>query len=556
MTANEETTTTELDSYLSLVPRGLQRTASDYIHAQLGSSWQVEISFLGENDDASLPMDDVRRKSKRSKLEGCCPDDQAVGSVQVPVYNGGSTQQSRQDINVGYNSRQEVIWTTPGQNSVWLQLKTNASVQVVAALRGLGPLVAFAGSWESKVLSPSQQDANHVAQQLETTISTSYRFSSALNLWKKFALASWNLSESEKETLLQALDNSNPKVMRYRISCLRADSKEYSYTRQQFVTAVADVFVPPSNNWKVDLTKYDVEVVLLVREDRLAVGLALCPYQRVGSKSFATGVVPPDIAPPYLSSLSGIIHLRPATAHLLLHLACLQPGDVLLDPCVGVGTLPTEATFLRPRCGVALGGDIVLTPEGLGPLAAQYTRAVRKTAAGADMLAAWDAGHLPIRSKSIDVIVSDLPFGQRCSSSNQLNILLPLVLAEMARVLVPSTGRIVLLCGSYLPVLQALVAVNNSQSHKTEDSPQSSTEQQQDVSATATTSIWQFPCTAVFPVNIGGIFAWVVQVSRGGAAWPGSAYHLDNVRKLTAKRNRVHELQKNGPAGKPKRLQA
>jgi Putative RNA methylase family UPF0020 len=45
---------------------------------------------------------------------------------------------------------------------------------------------------------------------------------------------------------------------------------------------------------------------------------------------------------PYLDAGGRTAMLRPSTARLLLHLAKLQPGQHLLDPMAGIGTIPIE----------------------------------------------------------------------------------------------------------------------------------------------------------------------------------------------------------------------
>jgi hypothetical protein len=111
---------------------------------------------------------------------------------------------------------------------------------------------------------------------------------------------------------------------------------------------------------------------------------------------------------------------------------------------------------------------------------------------------------------------------------SKLDAVLPLMLAEMARVLRPRTGRMVLLCGSHVPILEALYqATNNGKNY-----------------------VWTLPCTAVFPVNIGGLQAWVIRVKRGSDGDVPTATHKERVRQLTRKRERNEQLKKNGAHSK------
>ena len=57
----------------------------------------------------------------------------------------------------------------------------------------------------------------------------------------------------------------------------------------------------------------------------------------------------------------------------------------------------------------------------------------------------WDAIRIPLRDNSVDVFVSDLPFGKRSGSKADNRVLYPRTLISMARVVRPSTGRAVVL---------------------------------------------------------------------------------------------------------------
>mmetsp|Transcript_38605 Transcript_38605/g.56844 ORF Transcript_38605/g.56844 Transcript_38605/m.56844 type:complete len:144 (-) Transcript_38605:876-1307(-) len=95
-----------------------------------------------------------------------------------------------------------------------------------------------------------------------------------------------------------------------------------------------------------------------------------------------------------------------------------------------------------------------------------------------------DATFQPIRDGCTNVCVSDLPFGQKCMSSNKLHIFLPLMISEMARLLQPGKGKIVLLSGgSFKPLVKAL--------------------------SDAGSDVLESP-SSIFPVNIGGRTAWVI----------------------------------------------
>ena len=569
-----------LASYLAFVPRGLHQVACDWLREKLSYAWVVKTAFLGEehHEHANLSTSSIqeleqhlpkKRRKYNTLVSQCC------------VHSVGVIPRQPHDMSFGYRGADnlvQTVWTTAGKHegTVWLKLQTNAPVEVLAkSLRAMGPLLSLAGYWDMglseqgsaggndlSVDDALKKDIQLVSDHLNTN-DEAYRFEQALNLWKDFAKVSWGLTEEQKVELEGKVkaaissaplpdDNNEHPPLLFRLSCVRTDSKKYKYKRQEFLTEMADYIFPShinQENWKVNLTKYDVEIVLLVRNNCLAIGMALRPYQKVQASSFQHGDWPPDISKPYyrpntkVSTSNDLVRLRPATAQLLLHLCQFQAGDVVLDPCVGLGTLVLETLFIGNNVNViGFGGDLVLTKEGLGPVAADLMIRARqskdRSRSYADLIA-WDACCLPIRAQSVDVIVSDLPFGQSCSSSSKLEGLLPLLVSEWARVLKPETGRMVLLCGTYSPLLQAMVDANE---HNMKSSNGNSV-------------IWQFPCTALFPVNIGGTLAWVLQLSRGGGDWFPLANQKARIQKLISSRNRDRNHQ-HGKKGKQKRLQA
>jgi tRNA G10 N-methylase Trm11 len=297
------------------------------------------------------------------------------------------------------------------------------------------------------------------------------------------------------------------------------------YKREDFLKKVVDDIMLPQNSkgWKVNLKDYDVEVVILVPSPScLAVGLTLRPYQLLNTNAFNRNVLPSDVSLPYISGhhTSGITRLRPTNAQLLLELADIQLGDIVLDPCAGIGTIPLNATTKK---GVGLGGDLLMAPNDSGGSEArvaslEYMRQFGRSHPSTN-ICAWDTGSLPIRSSSIDVIVSDLPFGKQCLSSSKLYMLLPLWLGEFARVLRPS-GRIVLLCGAFGAVVECM----------------------QDINQTGKNENWII--TATFPVNIGGILAWVVMAQRTSTPTIQVKNHQGRQRKLTANRDRNAKFRK------------
>ena len=416
-----------MNSYLTLVPRGFHHSARESILEQL-QEFTVSVCFVGEaiTDESayasdvaiSLKKQQQNGRNKHGDIEPCC---------SLPV---GSILHENKHAHIGYLRHNQPVWIGDGdlQGTVWTRIDTDAPVELLANdLRIVGPLIALVNVWENADLSTSQS-LEEAIQRVESLVkSQDYPFQSALELWHKHVKVSWGLSDEELAQIEAKIQRENEASMRYRLSCIRSDSEKYQYARHHFLAQAADIIVPEFKGeaWTVDLTDFDLEVVLLVHSHALAVGLALRPYKQLEVKSFASGSIPVDTSRPHLSSgtLATVIRLRPSTAQILLHLARLEPGDVVLDPCSGVGTIPMEVMFHKTSA-VGLGGELALTPEGLGPLAAMYSQQAHATkergkadGSCADQMA-WDSTCMPLRDGCVDVVVSDLPFGKQVRVPN------------------------------------------------------------------------------------------------------------------------------------------
>lgn len=126
--------------------------------------------------------------------------------------------------------------------------------------------------------------------------------------------------------------------------------------------------------------------------------------------------------------------LKPPVAAAMLRMVQLTPGQRLLDPFCGAGTIPIEAALTGAR---ALGGDN--DPAAL--VAARANAGLAGVPAG---LHAWDARALPLAAGSVERIAANLPWGRQVPVDARLEDLYRAACAEMQRVLAPG-GRIALL---------------------------------------------------------------------------------------------------------------
>lgn len=149
-----------------------------------------------------------------------------------------------------------------------------------------------------------------------------------------------------------------------------------------------------------------------------------------------------DLGPWHWSRRIGHLRRLPATtpgpvAAGLLRMAKLRAGDLLLDPCAGVGTVPIVDAVLRGGPALSTEQDpeaTRLARENVMSLAVQPLVSVLEA----------DATDLPLADASVDRVVSDLPFGKRIGSNELNKTLYPAILREIERVLT-ADGRCVLL---------------------------------------------------------------------------------------------------------------
>jgi len=143
----------------------------------------------------------------------------------------------------------------------------------------------------------------------------------------------------------------------------------------------------------------------------------------------------------YLTQRYGELRRTPASTNplvgaVLVRLAKIQPGQTVLDPFCGAGTLLVLAGEMAAP-GPVLGADV---QSRWLSLAAENVAARGVPAT----LVRADARRLPVRSGSVERVLANLPFGKRVGSHRVNEDLYPGALREIARVL-PGGGRAVLL---------------------------------------------------------------------------------------------------------------
>ncbi|XP_044157300.1 THUMP domain-containing protein 3 [Bufo gargarizans] len=220
-------------------------------------------------------------------------------------------------------------------------------------------------------------------------------------------------------------------VLKFRVTCNRAGDK-HSFTSNEaardFGGAVQEHF-----QWKADMTNFDVEVLLNISFNEMLVGIALTEesLHRRNITHF------------------GPTTLRSTLAYGMLRLCDLEPSDVVIDPMSGTGAIPIEGVSEWPGCFFIAGDNnpnaVNRTAGNIGSLLRKQ-QSVDSAPQGLPIdTIHWDISRLPLRSGSVDVIITDMPFGKRIGSKKKNWDLYPACLREMSRVCRAGTGRAVLL---------------------------------------------------------------------------------------------------------------
>lgn len=188
--------------------------------------------------------------------------------------------------------------------------------------------------------------------------------------------------------------------------------------------------------WGVDMRHFDLEVVLHVDPGCVYVALSLTTT---------------SLHHRHLEHF-GPTSLRCTIAYNMLRLCDLQPGDVVCDPMVGGGSIPLEGCVNWPQVVFVCGDNHPLAVQRAHDNRTALNDKRAHGRSGGDGSGAlcmdvsqWDAVRLPLKSASVDVFITDLPFGKRMGSRPDNRVLYPRLLQELGRVARPRTGRAVLL---------------------------------------------------------------------------------------------------------------
>uniref|UniRef100_UPI00358E40D5 tRNA (guanine(6)-N2)-methyltransferase THUMP3 isoform X2 n=1 Tax=Myxine glutinosa TaxID=7769 RepID=UPI00358E40D5 len=239
---------------------------------------------------------------------------------------------------------------------------------------------------------------------------------------------------------------TDPKAVRFRVTCNRV-GEHHSFSSmeaaREFGGAVQDRF-----SWKADMKNFDIEILLNIRDKEMCVGIALTEesLHRRNITHF------------------GPTTLRSTLAYGMLRMCNLEPADVVIDPMCGTGAIPVEGGLEWPQCFHIAGDNFPMatnrSKNNVNILSRQHLEMDRNQVLPVDIVL-WDASRLPLKTGSVDVCITDMPFGKRIGSKKRNWELYPSCLQEMARVCRPGSGRAVLLTHDKKCMVKTLNMVNH-----------------------------------------------------------------------------------------------
>jgi len=275
-----------------------------------------------------------------------------------------------------------------------------------------------------------------------------------LDVWRNVTEFKGSVYQDESKVEVEStpsLDNSIPEgesspkqfklsPLTFRCTCYRSGTnhKFKSTEVQQMVGGrVQEKF-----QWPVSCKNYDLEFTINCDVNQVYCGINLTNISLFNRT--VTHFGPCTLKPPISASL--------------VMLAQLEPGDIVLDPMCGGGTISLEGCQMGPHYHI--GGEIhdLAIRRSMDNYINLKTRNSLLATPPADFFQ-WDCLLPALKDNSVDVMITDLPFGKRSGSKADNRVLYPRTLTSMARVVRPNTGRAVLLTQDKRSMFQALKKV-------------------------------------------------------------------------------------------------
>ncbi|XP_023591422.1 THUMP domain-containing protein 2 isoform X2 [Trichechus manatus latirostris] len=238
----------------------------------------------------------------------------------------------------------------------------------------------------------------------------------------------------------KAIVGHNQKDLTFRVSCRCSGAVGKTFTAQE-VGRIIGIALMKQFGWKADLRNPNLEIFIHLNDIYSVVGI---PVFRVPLANRA-----------YIQTAG----LRSTIAWAMASLAEIQAGALVLDPMCGLGTILLEAAKEWPD--VYYVGADVSDSQLLG------AHDNLKAAGLKDKIELLKASviELPLPSESVDIIISDIPFGKKFKLEKDIKS----ILQEMERVLRVDGAIVLLLSEDHHRCLQDCeesgIPLNSKSSH-------------------------------------------------------------------------------------------
>ncbi|KAH1173074.1 THUMP domain-containing protein 2 isoform X2 [Mauremys mutica] len=216
------------------------------------------------------------------------------------------------------------------------------------------------------------------------------------------------LEETSESRIEKSVDSNNHSFS-FRVSCRCSGAIAKVFTSQE-VGRVLGITLIKQLGWKADLRNPDLELFVHLNDIYSVVGIPVFRLPLANREYIQTA------------------GLRSTVAWAMASLAEISTGAFVLDPMCGLGTILLEAAKEWPNVHY-LGADI-------NDSQLQGAHENIKAAGLMDKIELLKASviALPLPSESVDVVISDIPFGKKFKITKDIK-LLPNILREMERVL-------------------------------------------------------------------------------------------------------------------------
>lgn len=234
-------------------------------------------------------------------------------------------------------------------------------------------------------------------------------------------LAAATLAAKPFDAALRAFAACHPAPARtFRVVARK--SGNHAFRRVDAQRAVAGAIGTRLPHLRLVEEEADIEFWLTLIGDVGLVGLRLSGPKMRQSSSHGFASVPAS--------------LKPTVARAMVRLSGPRADDVVLDPFCGAGTLLIERALAADFAALH-GGD-------RDPGAVGKARANAKAAAVPMEIELWDTLSLPLPDASVDVVLTNPPFGKKVKIGGDPDAFYARLIAQLRRVLRPG-GRLVLI---------------------------------------------------------------------------------------------------------------